>query len=177
VEARRDRPRPQHPDPGPRRGPRGRQGGTPSGIALRRPLETYSHVDLQLYEGRNLDVINQAELLEPFAEVCADFALPACAATMAEAADRVAQEDERNVPVFLLRRAGLQALQAGPPEPSIFVDAYPLRLASATGLHVFTDACADCRRPGDHRTFPCPPRSAVPRLCAVRQPCTTPARR
>lgn len=113
-------------------------------------LEPYGHVDLQLYEGRNLDVVSQAELIEPFAAVRGDFALSACAATMAEAADRVAQEGERNLPLFLLLRAGLQALQARPPQPSIFVDAYLLRVASVSGFHLLTEACARCRRPGDH---------------------------
>ena len=113
-------------------------------------LEPYSHVDVQLYAGRNLDIINQAELIAPFAGVRADFALSACAATMAEAVDRVTEEGERNLRVFLLLRAGLQALEAEPPYPAIFVDAFLLRLASASGFHVFADACANCRTPGPH---------------------------
>jgi DNA repair protein RecO (recombination protein O) len=113
-------------------------------------LESYSHVDLQLYEGRNLDVVNQVELIEAFAAVREDHVLSAAAATMTEAADRVAQEGERNLPVFLLLRAGLQALAAAPPDPTVFLDAYLLRVASASGFHVFTEACARCRRPGDH---------------------------
>lgn len=113
-------------------------------------LEPYSHVDLQLYEGRNLDLISQAELIAPFARLREDFTLSACAATMAEATDRVVQEGERNLPVFLLLRAGLQALEAQPPSPAIFVDAFLLRLASASGFHVHTQACAACRRPGPH---------------------------
>ena len=113
-------------------------------------LEPYSHVDLQLYEGRSLDLISQAELIEPFASIRDDFTLSACAATMVEAADRVVQEDERNLPVFLLLRAGLQSLQAQPPYPAIFVDAFLLRLAAASGFHLFVDSCAHCRRPGPH---------------------------
>ena len=113
-------------------------------------LESYSHVDLQLYEGRNLDVVNQAELIEPFAQVREDYTLSAAAATMAEAVDRVAQEGERNHRVFLLLRSGLQALAAQPPYPAIFLDAFLLRLASASGFHLFTDACSQCRAPGAH---------------------------
>lgn len=113
-------------------------------------LEPYSHVDLQLYEGRNLDIVRQAELLEPFDDIRTDYALSACAATMAEAVDRVAQEDERNLPLFLLLRAGLHALQTDAPAPEIFVDAFLLRLASVSGFHVFTEACASCRAPGSH---------------------------
>jgi DNA repair protein RecO (recombination protein O) len=113
-------------------------------------LEAYSHVDLQLYEGRNLDVVNQAELIEPFAAVRADFGLSACAAAMAEATDAVAQEGERDNRLFLLLRSGLQALDAQPPYPAIFADAFLLRLAGVVGFHVFTEACAACRKPGPH---------------------------
>jgi DNA repair protein RecO (recombination protein O) len=129
-------------------------------------LEAYSHVDLQLYEGRNLDVVTQAELIEPFAAVRADFSLSASAATMAEAADRVAQQGERNLTVFLLLRAGLQALQAQPPDPAIFVDAYLLRLAAAAGFHVFVEACAGCRTPGPHPFLSVAGGGALCRDCA-----------
>ncbi|MFA9432806.1 DNA repair protein RecO [Egicoccus sp. AB-alg2] len=113
-------------------------------------LEPYSHVDLQLYEGRNLDIVNQAELIAPHARVREDFALSACAGTMTELTDAVAQEGERDNALFLLLRAGLQALDAAPPDPAVFVDAFLLRLASIVGFHAFTDACAVCRTPGEH---------------------------
>lgn len=113
-------------------------------------LEPYSHVDLQLYTGRNLDIVKQAELIAAYDNVRGDFALSACAATMAEAVDRVAQEDERNLGLFVLLRAGLQALAAEPPRPAVFVDAFLLRLAAVSGFRVFIDACASCDRPGPH---------------------------
>lgn len=129
-------------------------------------LEPYSHVDLQLYAGRNLDVVSQAELIEAFATVREDYALSASAATMVEAADRVAQEGERNLPVFLLLRAGLQALAARPPYPAIFVDAFLLRLASVSGFHVFIEACALCRAPGPHPFLSITAGGALCRGCA-----------
>ncbi|HSK23525.1 MAG TPA: DNA repair protein RecO [Egicoccus sp.] len=113
-------------------------------------LEPYSHVDLQLYEGRNLDVVNQAELIAPHARVREDFALSACASAMTELTDLVSQEGERDNALFLLLRAGLQALDAAPPQPEVFLDAFLLRLASIVGFHAFTEACAVCRTPGDH---------------------------
>jgi DNA repair protein RecO (recombination protein O) len=113
-------------------------------------LEPFSHVDLQLYEGRNLDTITQAELLAPHAHVRADHATSAAASVMAEVVDHVAQEGERDNGVFLLLRSGLQALDAGPEDPAIFVDAFLLRLTASVGFHVFTDACAVCRAPGRH---------------------------
>jgi DNA repair protein RecO (recombination protein O) len=113
-------------------------------------LEPYSHVDLQLHEGRNLDVVSQAELLASHAVVREDFARSAAAAVLVELTDLVAQEGERDNALFLQLRAGLQALAAAPPDPSVFVDAFLLRVASIVGFHCFTDACAVCRRPGPH---------------------------
>jgi DNA repair protein RecO (recombination protein O) len=116
-------------------------------------LEPYSHVDLQLYEGRNLDVVNQAELITPFDVVRADFALSACGSAMAEAADRVAQEGERSTVLFLLLLDGLRTLAAGPYRPATVLDAYLLRLASVAGYHPFLDACASCGTAGRHGVF------------------------
>ena len=133
-------------------------------------LEPYSHVDLQLYEGRNLDVVNQAELIAPHARVREDYALSACASAMTELTDQVAQEGERDNALFLLLRAGLQALDAAPPDPAVFVDAFllrpglhrrlprlhraPVRSAARPGEHVFLSVkaggtlCADCAPTG-----------------------------
>jgi DNA repair protein RecO (recombination protein O) len=113
-------------------------------------LEPYSHVDLQLYEGRNLDVVNQAELLTSNATVRSDWGRSAAASVMVELVDAVAQEGERDTALFLQLRAGLMALAAGPSDPAVFLDAFLLRAASVLGFHAFTDACAVCRRPGPH---------------------------
>ena len=116
-------------------------------------LEPFSHVDLQLYEGRNLDIISQAELITPFAEVREDFALSACGSAMVEAADRVAQEDERSNRLVLLLLDGLRALAAHPQHPSAVLDAYLLRLASVAGYHPYLDACASCGTAGRAHVF------------------------
>ena len=116
-------------------------------------LEPFSHVDLQLYEGRNLDLISSAELITPFAEVRADFALSACGSAMVEAADRIAQEDERSNQLVLLLLDGLRALALHPEHPSAVLDGYLLRLASVAGYHPYLDACASCGTPGPHTVF------------------------
>jgi DNA repair protein RecO (recombination protein O) len=116
-------------------------------------LEPFSHVDLQLYEGRSLDVVSQAELITPFDRVRDDFPLSACGSAMVEAADRVAQEDERSTRLFLLLLDGLRALSAGPAHPSVVLDAYLLRLASVAGYHPYLEACAECGEAGPHAVF------------------------
>lgn len=113
-------------------------------------LEVFSHVDLQLYEGRNLDVVNQAELIVSHAEVRAEYATSVAASVIAEVVDVTAQEGERDVALFLLLRAALTALAAGPPHPEVFVDAFLLRSAAIAGFEVRTEVCAVCRRAGPH---------------------------
>ncbi|MBA2316368.1 MAG: DNA repair protein RecO [Euzebyales bacterium] len=116
-------------------------------------LEPFSHVDLQLYTGRSLDIVSQAELITPFDRVRADFALSACGSTMVEGADRIAQPDERSTELFLLLLDGLRALVTAPEHPSLVLDAYLIRLASAAGYHPALAACASCGRPGHHAVF------------------------
>lgn len=116
-------------------------------------LEPYSFVDVQLYTGKSLDGISQAELVRSFADVRADWVRSASAQTMVEAADRVAQEGERNVALFLLLRDALVTLDDDPPEPAAVLDAYLLRLASVAGYHPMLTACAACGAPGDHAAF------------------------
>jgi DNA repair protein RecO (recombination protein O) len=116
-------------------------------------LEPFSHVDLQLYEGRNLDIVTQAELVTSFAPVRADYALSACGSAMVEAADRVAQPDERALRLFLLLLEGLRTLAAGPATPASVLDGYLFRLASLAGYHPYLDACVSCGAPGGHAVF------------------------
>lgn len=116
-------------------------------------VEPFSHVDLQLFEGRNLDVVTQVELIDPFAVVRGNFALSACGSSMMEGADQIAQEGERFNRLYLLVLDGLRRLNAQPPWPAAVLDAFLLRLAAAAGYHPFLDACAGCGTPGRHRVF------------------------
>src|SRR5206468_9635996 len=73
-------------------------------------LEPLTHVSLLLYRGRNLDTVTQAEILSPFRAVRSEFGYITAAETMLEAVDKVAEEHERNVRLFLLLLSGLRAL-------------------------------------------------------------------
>jgi len=116
-------------------------------------LEPYTHVDLQLYEGRTLDVVNQAEIITSFTSVREDYALSACGAAMVEAADRVAQEEERSLGLFLLLLTGLRTLADHPALPASVLDGYLFRLASVAGYHPYLEACAQCGAAGRHAVF------------------------
>jgi DNA repair protein RecO (recombination protein O) len=142
-------------------------------------LEPFSHVDLQLYEGRNLDIIGQAELITPFAAVREDWIRSACGSAVVEAADQLAQMGERSNPLFLLVLDTLRVLAQGPAHPPLVLDAYLFRLASVAGYHPYLDACASCGAPGDHGVFHIAAGGALCQRCAPpgTRPLAGPTRR
>ncbi|MPZ89131.1 MAG: DNA repair protein RecO [Nitriliruptorales bacterium] len=129
-------------------------------------LEPFGHVDLQLYEGRGLDIVTQAELLTSFTAVREDFTLSACGSTMTEAIDRVAQEGERSNQLFLLLLDGLRTLARVPLTPASVLDGFLFRLASVAGYHPQLDACAGCGSPGYHAVFSIASGGALCPACA-----------
>jgi DNA repair protein RecO (recombination protein O) len=116
-------------------------------------LEPFTHVSLLLYQGRNLDTVTQAEILSPFGELRRDFALIAAGEAMVEAADKVAEEHERNVRLFLLLLAGLRSLDRRPTDPAAVAEAYLIKLLSLSGFHPSFAACSVCGAPGPHERF------------------------
>jgi len=115
-------------------------------------LEPFSHVDLVLYEGRNLDTITQVALVEPFHLIRADLDRVIAAGTMVEVADAVAQEDEPALRLFLLLHRGLKALNVADPHPDV-VTSYLLKAAAVVGVAPALISCAACGRDENLRRF------------------------
>ncbi|HLF42125.1 MAG TPA: DNA repair protein RecO [Acidimicrobiia bacterium] len=115
-------------------------------------LEPFTHVDLILYEGRNLDTITQAAVLEPFPRLRANLDSVIAAGTMVEAADAVAQEDESSMRLFLLLHRGLRALEAGRIGPDL-ITSFLLKLADVVGVAPSLLMCASCGRVDDLHRF------------------------
>lgn len=108
-------------------------------------LESFMEVDVVLYEGRNLDLITQAELKSAFPSLRRDLEAVGIASTMAEVVDAVAQEDEASVALFELFRRGLSALDAGRTSPDVLT-AFLLQLLGVQGLAPALTRCASCGR-------------------------------
>lgn len=106
-------------------------------------LETLTHVDLVLYEGKNLDMITQASIIEAFPTLRQDLDRVVAAGTMIEIADVVAQEDEPALRLFLLLKRGLRALDGPDPHPDL-VTAYLLKAAAIVGVAPALEHCAGC---------------------------------
>ncbi len=109
-------------------------------------LEPFSHVDLQLYTGRTLDVITQAETVRPYGErIVADYARYTAATAMLETAEKVvAVEKDPALRQFLLLIGALRTLGEGVHEPRLVLDAYLLRSLAVAGYAPALGECARC---------------------------------
>jgi DNA repair protein RecO (recombination protein O) len=118
-------------------------------------LEPFTHVDLQLSTGRNLDIVTQAEMLDPFgAAIASDYGRYTAGAAMLEAADRLtAEEREPATQQYRLLLAAVAALATQRYPTELALDAYLLRAMAVGGFSPSFDACARCGAPGPHTWF------------------------
>jgi DNA repair protein RecO (recombination protein O) len=115
-------------------------------------LEPFTHVDLVLYEGRNLDTITQVAVIEPFPRLRESLDAVVAAGTMVETADAVAQEEESSMRLFLLLHRGLRALESGQIGADL-ITSYLLKLAEVVGVAPSLLMCASCGRVDDLHRF------------------------
>jgi DNA repair protein RecO (recombination protein O) len=109
-------------------------------------LEPFTHVDVQLAEGRNLDTITQAETHDAFAaQLGADYERYTAGTVMLETAERlVTEEKEPSTQQFLLLVGGLRAMVGGERRPGQVLDSYLLRSLAVAGYAPSFHACARC---------------------------------
>jgi DNA repair protein RecO (recombination protein O) len=118
-------------------------------------LEPFTHVDLQLAEGRSLDVVTQAETLDPFgAKVGSDYERYTAGTVMLETAERLVVEDkEPALQQFLLLVGALRAMCETGRSPGLVLDSFLLRSMAVAGYAPSFDGCARCGVEGPHRAF------------------------
>lgn len=113
-------------------------------------LEPFTHVDLQLVEGRTLDIITQAVQLHAWADpLVADYERFTAGQVMLETADKlVLVEGEPALQQYLLLAGALRTLGQGtiegPRPASMVLNSYLLRAQSIAGYAPALDACARC---------------------------------
>ena len=116
-------------------------------------LEPFGHVDLQLYEGRSLDIVTQAETIGPYGvAIASDYARYTAGTAMLETAERLTEtEREPSLQLFLLLAGALRALAEGTHEPGLLLDAFLLRALAVAGWAPSFVDCARCGAAGPHR--------------------------
>lgn len=105
-------------------------------------LEPMVHVSLLFYEGRELDIVTQAEAIEHFRPIREDLGRLAKASSLLEATDQLCQERHANPRLFVMLLGGLRALAAH--DAPMLVPAFFLKLLSTEGFHPLLDECAAC---------------------------------
>jgi DNA repair protein RecO (recombination protein O) len=105
-------------------------------------LEPLSHVELLLYEGRELDIVSQAEIIDPWRLLHEDLARVAQGLAMVEATEQVAQEREASDPLYRMLVGALRTLaeRSGP----LVVGAFYWKLLAIDGAGPVLTSCASC---------------------------------
>ncbi len=118
-------------------------------------LEPFSRVDLLVFEGKNLDIITQAESLNAYGQDLAlDYSLWTAGQTMLETADRLTPEESISAESqYLLLVGALRTLVTGEHPSSMVLDAYLLRSLSMAGYAPTLDACVICGSAGNQPFF------------------------
>ncbi|MDO5066287.1 MAG: DNA repair protein RecO [Propionibacteriaceae bacterium] len=125
-----------------------------SGSKFGARLELFSHVDVQLVEGRgSLDTITQVESLHP-PMLGSDYDRFCAAQVLVEAADRIVSEDRSpSLSQYRLLLGALIALGRGQLPAMAVVDSYLLRALAAAGWATTVQACVSCGDTEDLRWF------------------------
>ena len=109
--------------------------------------------DVQLYRGRNLDIVQQAESLGSYgADIAVHYDRFTTANAMVETADRL-NEAEATPQQYLLLVGGLRSLARGDHASRSVLDSYLLRAMALSGWAPGLGECARCGTVGDHDYF------------------------
>ena len=134
-------------------------------------LELFTHAGLLLAEGRNLDVITQAETVRAFRRVREDLIRTTYAYHMAELVDRFVQEGPEGPATFDLLRDCLAAL-AEAEDPALVARYFEVKLLGQLGYRPQLYECVRCAHElaADGNAFSPAAGGVVCPDCHARQP-------
>jgi DNA repair protein RecO (recombination protein O) len=105
-------------------------------------LEPTSHVALQLYEGRELDIVTQAETIDHLGALRGDLDRLTRATALLEAVDTMAQERAVDPRLYTMLVGALRTLAAR--DHPLVVPGFFLKLLAHEGFQPRVDGCAVC---------------------------------
>jgi DNA repair protein RecO (recombination protein O) len=111
-------------------------------------LEPLSHVALLLWQGRgDLDVVNQAEVVDHFRTVREDLDRVTRAFSLLEVADQLAQERHADPALYEMLVGALRALADTGRDPALVAPAFFLKALALDGAGPVLDGCVSCGEP------------------------------
>lgn len=105
-------------------------------------LEPTSHVAVQLYEGRELDIVTQAETLDHFKAIRGDLERIGSASAMLEAVDHLSQAGEVNPQLYQMLLGALRTLSGR--DAPLVAPSFFLKLLALEGFGMVVDECIAC---------------------------------
>ncbi len=105
-------------------------------------LEPTSHIALQCYRGRELDVVTQVETLDTYRVLREDYTLLTHAIPMLEAVDQLTLEREPNPVLYRMLTGALRTLAER--RSPVVAPAFFWKVLTAEGYQPILDACARC---------------------------------
>lgn len=128
-------------------------------------LEPGSHIDVQFYSRlapeqrmigahRGLDIVQQTDSIGAYgAQLAGDYSRWTAVSAICETAERLTEEGEPSLRLFLLVVGALKALVAREHDAGLVLDAFFLRAAALSGWEPALHECAKCSAPGPHGAF------------------------
>lgn len=118
-------------------------------------LEPFTHLQVLMHEGRNMDIFRQTEIIDSFRELREDLDLFGNASAMAELIDSITQEHEPNPELFDLLIKGLDALRERGGHSSFVLPFFEFRTLALSGFELNVSSCSSCggRLGGGDATF------------------------
>jgi DNA repair protein RecO (recombination protein O) len=109
-------------------------------------VELFTHVQLMVARGRNLDYVTQAQTLDPFMGIRDDLTLMGHACYLAELVDQIAGEHIANEALYALLLTSLRNLPQAR-DRDLLLRHFEVQLLSLTGYRQELRHCVVCRQP------------------------------
>jgi DNA repair protein RecO (recombination protein O) len=114
-------------------------------------VEPMAHVQLLLWEGRSLDIVNQVEVIDHLPALRADLDRLARGASMLEVVDQLSQEGEVNPQLYRMLVGALRTLAAS--DSPLVAPAFFWKVLALEGYRPILDGCAACGEEADLVAF------------------------
>ncbi len=108
---------------------------------------TFARIVLYRREGRDLHLLSQADIVDPYARLHAEIERLAVGFSVAEMLLQIVHGEERHPALFQLTQDALAAIDRAPSNVTSVLPAFELRLASLHGFRPDFSACVSCGLP------------------------------
>ncbi len=110
-------------------------------------LEVYAVCDLLLSQGRSLDIVKEARLIQGNAHLRSDISLMQAAAPIVELLDRASQDGLQDTRLFPMACAALSAFEGAQCPCSLITSAELLKTLAVLGFRPRVELCVACGKP------------------------------